>query len=127
MWWCTPLIPALGRQRPEDLCEFEANLVYTVRCCFKNEKEKALSFSLSFFLLSVYAYGYIIHNLSYNVLLKFNLMIKYLPLRSHSYWLRSISLVPGTRDIRHILQFSFLLLGWYNFITDLQFFLLVDD
>ena len=27
-WWCTPLIPALGRQRKEDLCEFEASLVY---------------------------------------------------------------------------------------------------
>jgi hypothetical protein len=26
MWWCTPLIPALGRQTPE----FEANLVYRV-------------------------------------------------------------------------------------------------
>ena len=26
-WWHTPLIPALGRQRQEDLCEFEANLV----------------------------------------------------------------------------------------------------
>ena len=25
-----PLIPALGRQRQEDLCEFEASLVYTV-------------------------------------------------------------------------------------------------
>jgi hypothetical protein len=23
-----PLIPALGRQRQEDLCEFEANLIY---------------------------------------------------------------------------------------------------
>ena len=27
-WWGTPLIPALGRQRQENLCEFEANLVY---------------------------------------------------------------------------------------------------
>ena len=27
-WWCTPLIPALGRQRQVDLCEFEASLVY---------------------------------------------------------------------------------------------------
>ena len=27
-WWCTPLIPALGRQRQADLCEFEASLVY---------------------------------------------------------------------------------------------------
>ena len=30
-WWCcTPLIPALGRQRQADLCEFKANLVYRV-------------------------------------------------------------------------------------------------
>ena len=28
MRWCTPLIPALGRQRQVDLCEFEASLVY---------------------------------------------------------------------------------------------------
>ena len=28
--WCIPLIPALSRQRQEDLCEFKANLVYTV-------------------------------------------------------------------------------------------------
>jgi hypothetical protein len=28
-WWCTPLIPALGRQRQEDH-EFEASLVYRV-------------------------------------------------------------------------------------------------
>jgi hypothetical protein len=27
-WWCTPLIPALGRQRQVDLCEFEASIVY---------------------------------------------------------------------------------------------------
>jgi hypothetical protein len=27
-WWCTPLIPALGRQWQVDLCEFEASLVY---------------------------------------------------------------------------------------------------
>ena len=28
LWWCTPLIPALGRQRQVDLCEFKASLVY---------------------------------------------------------------------------------------------------
>ena len=28
LWGCTPLIPALGRQRQADLCEFEASLVY---------------------------------------------------------------------------------------------------
>ena len=27
-WWCTPLIPALWRQRQVDLCEFEASLVH---------------------------------------------------------------------------------------------------
>lgn len=26
-WWCTPSVPALGRQRLVDLCEFEASLV----------------------------------------------------------------------------------------------------
>jgi hypothetical protein len=26
VWWCTPLIPALGRQRQVDLCEFKAVL-----------------------------------------------------------------------------------------------------
>ena len=29
-WWCTPLIPALRRQRWVDLCEFAASLVYRV-------------------------------------------------------------------------------------------------
>jgi hypothetical protein len=29
-WWRTPLIPALRKQRQEDLCEFEASLVYRV-------------------------------------------------------------------------------------------------
>jgi hypothetical protein len=28
VWWCTPLNPALRRQRQADLCEFEASLVY---------------------------------------------------------------------------------------------------
>ena len=27
-WWYRPLIPALGRQRQADLCEFKASLVY---------------------------------------------------------------------------------------------------
>ncbi|EGV97840.1 hypothetical protein I79_014050 [Cricetulus griseus] len=29
-WWCTPLIPALRRQRQADLCEFKASLVSRV-------------------------------------------------------------------------------------------------
>ena len=29
--WRTPLIPALRKQRQEDLCEFKASLIYTVR------------------------------------------------------------------------------------------------
>jgi len=29
-WRCTPLIPAPGRQKQVDLCEFRANLVYIV-------------------------------------------------------------------------------------------------
>jgi hypothetical protein len=27
-WWCTPVIPAPGRQRQGNFCEFEASLVY---------------------------------------------------------------------------------------------------
>ena len=27
-WWCTPLIPAFGKQKQEDLCEFKASFVY---------------------------------------------------------------------------------------------------
>jgi hypothetical protein len=30
VWWCTPLIPARGRQRQADLCELKASLVYRV-------------------------------------------------------------------------------------------------
>jgi hypothetical protein len=29
-WCCTPIIPELWRQRQVDLCEFKANLGYTV-------------------------------------------------------------------------------------------------
>ena len=30
VWWHMPLIPALSRQRQEDLYEFEASLIYKV-------------------------------------------------------------------------------------------------
>ena len=30
LWWLMPVISALGRQRQEDLSEFEASLVYKV-------------------------------------------------------------------------------------------------
>jgi hypothetical protein len=30
MWWCSSLLPALGRQRESDLCEFKASPVYNV-------------------------------------------------------------------------------------------------
>lgn len=30
VWCCSPLIPALGRQRQVGLCEFESSLVYTM-------------------------------------------------------------------------------------------------
>ena len=28
VWWCSPLMPAPGRQKQSELCEFEATLVY---------------------------------------------------------------------------------------------------
>ena len=44
-WWRTPLIPALGRQKQEDLCELKASLVYrvssrTVRTTQRNSVSK---------------------------------------------------------------------------------------
>lgn len=39
VWWCTPLVPALGTLRKEGLCEVEASLGYSVRPCFKKDKE----------------------------------------------------------------------------------------
>jgi hypothetical protein len=51
VWWRTLLIPALSRQRQEDLCEFETSLLglhrefqackgFTVRPCLKKKKKK---------------------------------------------------------------------------------------
>jgi hypothetical protein len=31
MWWYMPLNPALGRQRQENFCEYEASLGYKAR------------------------------------------------------------------------------------------------
>ena len=44
-WWHTPLVPALRRQRQENLCEFEASLAYkassrTARTTQKNPVSK---------------------------------------------------------------------------------------
>lgn len=37
--WChASVIPVRGQQRQKDL-EFKANLGYTVRCCFRQDKE----------------------------------------------------------------------------------------
>lgn len=37
MWWYTPVIPGLSRQRQADLFEFQASLVYMVRTlCLKH-------------------------------------------------------------------------------------------
>jgi hypothetical protein len=40
MWWCIPVIPALGRLRQEDH-EFEVTMGYTVRLCLKNSKNSS--------------------------------------------------------------------------------------
>ena len=32
LWWHTPLIPTLRRQRQVGLCEFKASLIYIVSC-----------------------------------------------------------------------------------------------
>ena len=44
-WWRTPLIPALGRQRQADLCEFEASLVYKSK--FQDRHSKSYRETLS--------------------------------------------------------------------------------
>jgi hypothetical protein len=39
VWWCTPVILALGRLRQED-CKFEASLDYGMRLCLKKKKSR---------------------------------------------------------------------------------------
>lgn len=36
VWWCTPVVPALGRQRNEK-CGCEGRLGYTVRVCSREK------------------------------------------------------------------------------------------
>jgi len=49
VWWCTPLIPALGMQRQEDFwvqgkpdlqSEFQVSQGYTEKPCLKKQKNK---------------------------------------------------------------------------------------
>jgi hypothetical protein len=48
-WWCTPVIPALGRQRQADFCirgqpglqsEFQDSQDYTEKPCLEKQKNK---------------------------------------------------------------------------------------
>lgn len=43
LWWSTPLIPALKKQRQGGLCEFQGSQgCYTIKPCLKNNKNKAI-------------------------------------------------------------------------------------
>ena len=54
--WCTPLIPALGRQRQGDLCEFKASLICRVSSRIsqgytkRNQKRKRKTYPKAAFL-----------------------------------------------------------------------------
>jgi hypothetical protein len=39
-WWHKPLVPALGRQRQEGLCEFKASQGYSEKPCLKTKQNK---------------------------------------------------------------------------------------
>jgi hypothetical protein len=45
-WWHKPLIPALGRQRQEDLSKFKTNLVYIDPDSKKKKKKSRLQSSI---------------------------------------------------------------------------------
>jgi hypothetical protein len=49
-WWHTPIIPAVGRWRKEDL-EFEASVGCLIRPCLKEERKKERK-SLNYMLVS---------------------------------------------------------------------------
>lgn len=37
-WWCMPLVPELGKQSQEDLCEFNDSLVYRKSSSYRETK-----------------------------------------------------------------------------------------
>jgi hypothetical protein len=51
-WWHSLLIPALGRQRQVDLCEFEVSLVYRVTSRTSRATQSCYSCCLGFWVLS---------------------------------------------------------------------------
>jgi hypothetical protein len=40
VWWLTPLILALGKQRQVDLCEFKASVIYRVSSRTARDKQR---------------------------------------------------------------------------------------